>query len=749
MIDTGAIPAELRRERRWLLWRFEQRDGKATKVPWQPCDRHASSTDSSTWSTFEAASKALEGGGFDGLGFALGDGWAGVDLDGCRDSNGELTGEARALVNRFGSYAESSPSGRGVHILVRGVLPDGARRNGVEVYSSGRYFTVTGAQLEGAPGTVEHRQGELEQLYAQLRTAQGNNGKRATAPAPPVAADSEGDLGRTHAALLELDPAYVTRWERRGEWADDSRADFSLAVRLLQEGETDDQVIGNVLAASRMAHGDRDVRKVQRRDYLSRTIAEARARVAADGTDGSASRPASHHPATHTANAERFIARSGDRARWTPGGGWLLWSGKVWEQDADEARLADLMADVAPVVFDEAAELKRLSRSKEDEKRADELFRWARASHQEEHIRKSLRRARGGLRVTVDQLDRDRLLLNLENGILDLRSGTLRPHDPGELCTKLAPARFDSRAEAPHWGVFLRVLTGDSETLREYLQRAVGYTLSGDTREQCLFLLLGSGANGKSTFLDALLGLLGGYATKTLPELLFATNQDRHPTEVADLAGVRLAVAQEVEEGRRWATQRLKELTGETVIKARRLYCNPFTFSATFKLWVAVNHRPQTTDSTDALWRRLRVIPCRARIVRPDKELGTKLAAERSGILNWALEGFRRWREGGLPKSVEVQAAVEEYRRESDVLGRFLEECAILGEGFSTRASELFAAYEAFCHSQGEERLSGRQFKAELVERGHVVIRRTAGNFYTGLELRDTANQPASLHPGM
>jgi putative DNA primase/helicase len=265
----------------------------------------------------------------------------------------------------------------------------------------------------------------------------------------------------------------------------------------------------------------------------------------------------------------------------------------------------------------------------------------------------------------------------------------------------------------------------------------VGYSLTGDTREQVLFLLHGSGANGKSTFLEVIQALLGEYALQTPAETLVQKQGEGIPNDVARLKGARFVAASETEEGKRLAEGMVKKMTGGDVLTARFLHQEYFEFKPEFKLFLATNHKPLIRGTDHAIWRRIRLIPFQVQIpdAEKDKALPEKLKAERSGILTWALEGCRSWQQEGLSTPAEVLQATEAYRDEMDILKDFLESCCIEKAEAEAKVSDLYAAYVAWCEANGERPLTQRAFGMKLSERGLGQRRTKVARYWVGIGL--------------
>ncbi len=442
--------------------------------------------------------------------------------------------------------------------------------------------------------------------------------------------------------------------------------------------------------------------------------------------------PASILPLTDSGNAERLVRRFGDRMRYChPWGKWLVWDGARWTID-NTAAVERLAKDTVRLVYQEASET-----TPDDQRTA--LVKWGLSCESigRRAAMLNLARSEAGIPIVPDGLDADPWALNVQNGTVDLRTGELRPHRREDLITKLAPVAFDPHAECPTWLAFLRRIMAGNEALIVFLQRAVGYSLTGDVGEQCLFFAHGAGANGKSTFLRALLEVLDDYAIQAAPDLLLSKKTAAHPTELTDLFGRRLAVCQEVESGRSWSEVTVKQLTGGDIIKARRMREDFWEFAPLHKLWVAANHKPIVKGTDHAIWRRIKLIPFTVTIPAEERDphLLEKLLAEGPGILRWAVEGCLAWQRDGLGAPAEVEKATADYRAEMDVVGSFVEDCCEVGVGLSASSKDLYAGYCQWCEDNGEHPIPKRTFGQRLAERGFHDGKSGSVRLWRGLSL--------------
>lgn len=443
---------------------------------------------------------------------------------------------------------------------------------------------------------------------------------------------------------------------------------------------------------------------------------------------------ATARPLTDAGNAERFVTRYGHRVRYVHGWGrWLLWDESRWAND-ERGEVRELAIETARRLLADAA-------NEPDAKARERTVKHALSAERRDRIMAAVDLASSMAPVAAvpDDLDRDLDVLNVPNGEVDLRTGRLERHEPAHLATKLAPVAYDPAADAPTWRAVLERVLPDPE-VRAYVQRAAGYSLTGSVAEQCLFFCYGTGANGKSTFLETLREVLGEgeYAKTAQPDLLLAKKQERHAVELADLRGMRLVSTIEAGEGRAWDEVRVKWLTGGDTISARLMYGNPFSFTPTHKFWIAANHKPRVAGRDLGFWRRVHLVPWTVTIpeAERDPDLRAKLRAELPGILRWAVEGCLEWRRGGLRPPKAVLDATGAYRSAEDVLGAFLdEECMGKADGKVDQPA-LFSEYRQWAERTGERPMSARAFGAAIEERGLERERSNGRTWIRGLVLR-------------
>jgi putative DNA primase/helicase len=338
--------------------------------------------------------------------------------------------------------------------------------------------------------------------------------------------------------------------------------------------------------------------------------------------------------------------------------------------------------------------------------------------------------------ATADQWDTNSWLLNTPAGTIDLQTGEMHAHCRMDFITKMTSV--GPSGACPQWHVFLNHVTNGDLELQAFLQRIIGYALTGSTQENVLFFLFGTGANGKSVFLSTISGILGDYS-KTAPASSFtASTTEQHPTDLAGLRGARLVTAVETEDGARWAEAKIKSLTGGEKIAARLMRCDFFEYVPEFKLFIAGNHKPSLRSVDEAMRRRHLLVPFTVTIPpeKRDPRLAEKLRAEFPGILKWAVDGCLEWQRSGLKPPSAVLKATRDYFSAEDTLGAWLEDRCIRGMDYWACGAELFSDYRSWSTPSGEPPLSQRRFSQSLESRGFTPVRTSSARGFRGIQLR-------------
>lgn len=754
---------ELKQQRRWVCFK-----SLTDKAPMNAkTGYNASSTKPDTWATYAEAIAAKEHYGWLGVGMVLhGDGVVGIDLDDCLkpvDDGYQRSKFARYIMELAQSYAEVSPSGEGIHIIGLGQLPTAIKAsvNGdaVEVYATGRYLTFTEEWVESTPLELRSIQHAIDEITDMVELER----EKAMHKPAPKAASSFDDA--------HLERVWLT-WRERAERimrsaSEGNRHNSRLKASRLMGGALaalrergfnpmgDDEAINYIYDLLIPDQGDQRIERRAIEDGLYYGLTQPleiweSKRTSMSHTTQS---PEPHIPTptpdapeyhlTDIGNGQRLVDACAGRlvhvAEWKQ---WLVWDGKRWMR-GDDAGVSILAHKVALSIYDDISK-------QVDEKRRKDYVRWAMTSESAQRIEAMIKTARPYLTKSHDIFDTHAHLLTVANGIVNLRTGQLIDHDATLMLTKMTPVPYDASAKAPKWFAFLDTIFEQNYDLIQFIQRAVGYTLTGSVDAHCLFFLYGIGANGKSTFLETLRMLMGEYYITTSVEAMLSSDNANNATPyVASLPGIRLAMASEMPEGRRFNESLIKDITGGGTIVARHLYGAPFQFQPSHTLWISGNHKPRITGTDEGIWRRIRLIPFNA-FIEPDKrrpmaEVLEEFRAELPGILAWAVQGAIAWYDWGLPRSSTIEQATMEYRDEEDVVARFLSDRCVLMPTATTVKHKVFDEWQKWCEEETEKAAHGwsqRRFTEQLKRKG-IELGGMGRMMYIGIGLKSPREEGA------
>ncbi len=437
-----------------------------------------------------------------------------------------------------------------------------------------------------------------------------------------------------------------------------------------------------------------------------------------------AAEPEAPEKTTELGNARRLARLHGRDLRYVdPWGKFLIWDGARWALDQEKAidRLAENVA----------RDIDRQSAETADSNERKELRKWASASERKATKEGMFDWIKNRIAALPDHFDADKFLITARNKTLELDQGKAREPAREDLITKRADVEYKTGADCPEFKKFLDMIMNGEAELIDFLQKAVGYSMTGAIDERCIFILYGPGRNGKTTFIQTISGLLNDYAQRIPTETLLARRTEGIPNDIAALKGIRFAYAEEAKQGRSFSEGKLKDLTGGTTLPARFMRAEWFNFRPEFKLWLCTNHKPVIKGTDDAVWDRIRLIPFRVKIpdakMKPLREVEEMFNAERPGIFNWALEGAARWLKEGLKQPAAVRAAGAEYRNEMDIIAGFIEDRVEFDKLKEATVKELYEAYCAWCESNGEKPIGKRDFGERIRERGIDQYQRPAG----------------------
>jgi putative DNA primase/helicase len=439
---------------------------------------------------------------------------------------------------------------------------------------------------------------------------------------------------------------------------------------------------------------------------------------------------------TDLGNAERLGALHGRDIRYVPGIGWLAWDGRRWGRD-DTGEMMRRAKVTARSIYNDAAGC-------DDDEERRRIAAWARTSESEARLRAMTNLAASEQQLVrrANTLDADPWLLNVANGTIDLRTGKLRGHDRADLITKLAPVEYHPDARSARWDSHLRRVTGDDDELAAFLRRVAGYTLTGDVSEEILPFLHGPGATGKTATIETIKTTLGDYASTADFETFLKRRGDSGiRNDIARLAGARMVVSVEVDDGKHLAEGLIKQITGGDTVTARYLYAEAFEYSPQFTLWLVANARPRVHADDDALWRRILQVPF-TEVIPPherDPELKRALRTdpdERAAVLAWLVQGCLEWQQRGLDVPERVRDYTNEYRAENDPIAEWIADDCHLGDQHWTAAKTLRAAYEHWCEESGQKPLdASRAWGKALKAHGCTRARRHDGHGWQGIGL--------------
>ena len=734
-----------------------------------------------------------------GFVFSADDPFTGIDIDNCLDQNGTLAKWAQPVIDLFmPTYCEISPSGTGLKLWIEGkkslhLWGNKCRKGEVEVYDKQRFFTLTGKvfgqENSGDAGIfqpvdIQDRSADLDTLHkmwfaTEIPETTSLNHSDDAVPLTPLTPLTPTNAEDDHAILQRAfiaDPKFHDLYANGNisQYDSSSEADASLCCKLAfwfqnQTGKIDQYFRSSALM--------RD--KWNRDSYRNTTIQFAvdntqprdplhQAKILIAPPTANAPKPQAVQSQPHTANNKKNNGAKADAETsdadadistnalpkteahyrdtllklgaqnnllWCDTlGQWLIWNDKQWKFD-DTKQIFNLTDQLIPHFL-------HLSATAADNDQRTLYWDLAKGCSSHSKQKNIAEMVKPKTPVTVSQLDQHHTLLNALNGTINLTTGDVSPHNPKHLITKLVNANLphpdaEPQPSTTRWLSFLNEIMDGNTQLIEFLQRAIGYALFGLTTEHYLFVLHGHGRNGKSTFIDVITEILGDYAMPAAPDLLMNRgNNESHPTEIAELRGMRLICCSETEQNHRLKESLVKRLTGGDTLKGRYMHQNFFSFKPSHTLFMATNRTPEVSGTDTGIWSRLRLIPFNVSFEgREDTSLKQKLLAEADHILHWATQGAVQWYNHGLTFPTEVINASSQWRHDADILGRFIEDQCAVAELFEEKSSEIYKAYKAFCEEAGERYDSSKKFALKMTEKGFQKKKRNNGAFWLGIKM--------------
>lgn len=712
---------------------------------------------SDTWSDFETAVR--QSGKYSGIGFMFSNSpFFGVDLDDMPNDiqdyqNGGTDNIISEFVNTLQSYTEFSQSKTGVHIICKGTLPEGRRKakndsGGFEMYENGRFFVVTGNYCSEY-GYINDCTESVKPLHSKYlgKTAEPKPNKNIT-----VNLNSVDDIvraaciaknGSLFKALYSGDfSAYSSQSEADmafcnmlAFWCgcDAEKMDAIFRQSGLMRDKWDRKQSGTtygVITLQKAISGCSQTYNPKKQNDYSISIGNGKVIQTVDEEKMRA------YTFDDMGNAERFVDLFGENVRYCyTEKKWYFYNSMRWS--VDNLGVILRMADKCVEAMKAEAKLYLQADEESGGDMAKAFEKHMKSSRSNKSKKAMLNEIEHHLPILPIQMDRYKMALNTPSGIINLKNGDVKAHNPEYYFTKITSVDCADAADCPRWLAFLDdIFAGDKDLIR-YIQKAVGYSLTGSTAEQCAFFLYGTGRNGKSTFIDVIRDVFGDYAANIQPETIMVKSSQSNAinSDIARLKGARLVTSVEPNEGVRLNEGLLKQLTGDDTVTARKLYSEEFEFKPEFKLWMATNHKPIIRGTDTGIWRRIHMIPFNVQIPedKVDKNLTHKLKAEMTAIFKWCIDGCLMWQREGLQMPAAVLKSVREYRREMDVISAFIEDkCTLEG---TVQASMLYAAYASWADSNNEYCMSNTKFSTELAKRFEKIKGRNY-NYFTGISIR-------------
>ena len=778
------IPAELKANAAFCLWKLEKKGGRPTKLPYNPKNGQLAKTnDASTFSDFATAMTAYAMGGWDGIGYRVSEGIGAIDIDHCIREDGTLNDVAASILATMSeAYFEKSPSGTGLRGFFK-LSSDFAydktvyyvnnRKHGLEVYLPGttnRFVTVTGDVYRS--GSVARNDTALQSVLDTFmkRKSKAGVGFKGT----PVSYFTDEQV-ITHAEKSASGEKFKDLYEGNWNGYFDSQSDADMAfismlafwcgcveeqidrifrssglMRDKWDRMTGESTYGQITIRNAVSSCSEIYRPVQDgytnaeddfRNLDVNTIQEERDRREKEGysftpdyrcLDTTIEALAPHtnprYESFQIGNARMFvdyfrriILKNDTR------GCWYIYDGRVWRPDNHDLRISEMAKEFYSILHNFANTI-----TSEDTR---ERFLKRVALLDQKKYRDIMIKDSGNsteIAVNMHAFDRDKYIFNCHNGTYDLKTGTFRPHSPSDFLTKLTEVDYDPEATCPRWDSFMEeVFEGDADRIR-YLQKAIGYAMSGDTRLECMFILYGpTSRNGKGTTMETVLRILGEYGRTAKPDMLSKKNfaDSSGPSEdVARLNGARMVNVSEPEKSMVIDASLTKQMTGNNTLTARYLRENSFEFKPQFKLIIDTNHLPQISDMTLFESDRIRIIPFNRHFAEDERDIDLKAFFAQpenlSGILNWCLEGYRLYQKEGLRMPDSVKSATQEYKDQSDRISMYTVQCLRREAGKELRASAVYTRYKEWCAENGFKYENASNFRKKMEAAGFTYMRR-------------------------
>ena len=752
--DIEKIPKELHHLKQWVGWKkgIRQDNEKITKLPINAMTGGSAKTnDPNTWTDMMGAIVGVDRYKLDGIGFVLSDNYFGVDLDDCSEDL------KREFIDQLQSYTEISQSGNGIHIICKGVIPKSARTKGVEIYQGSRYFVMTGNAIGNYE--IEDCSEKIKPLYDKYIYEKRKPKQEIVQPMhQPIFLDDKdlfikarNSRNGQHFSLL-----FDGVWE--GQYESQSEADLAFANLLAFWSNKNIEQMDRIFRMSGL-YRDKWDRKQSGSTYGLLTLQKAidqstttyskayedEANVVVNAKTGMVYiKKQDQYELDDTGNAKRFIDRIGDFVKYNfENNKWVIWNEKYWQVD-----IKNQIKRYAEMIVEEM----RIEASQEtNEGLRKEMIRNVKKASNSSGKKALLEEAQHleNIPTVNNDYDQDDFYLNTMSGVVDLNSGEIIDHNKDLLMSKIIPYKVVFDQKPTKWLNFLDDIFLKDQEMIDFIQKAIGYTLTGSIREQSMFLAFGEGNNGKSVFLDVLSRMMSDYGMTAQVESLLERKggSSNHTADLARLKGARFVTTGENNQGTKINEGLVKQLTGGEKITARFLYGQEFEFYPNFKIWLATNHKPIIRGNDKGIWRRIIAIPFTYQVPshKINRDLIYELQQEIPMILAWAIEGCLKYKKEGLKIPKVIQEANKDYRKEMDIIQTFLDENVDYVDNALCGAKELYVEYDQWSQVNKEYQMSSTIFGRELGKRFNK-IRKASGWYYEGIRLKKDNPDPTYVY---
>ena len=735
MFNYDNIPETLKQFNQFLNFKIKTKEnGKSGKPPVDKNGYTISYQKTENWMTFEGAianyNKCEK---IDGINFVLTkeDDLVGIDLDNCVN-NGSIEDWANDWIQTLDSYTEISPSETGLRIFIKGEISSNKNKGNIEAYGYDKVLTLTGNRLENTPTNINARQEGLDKLMEHLNTET----QYQTQNLQPITTnnlDDDSIIGK--AKTNSTTGAEFTRLFEQGidDGEDHSELDYWLCKTLAFWSGKNEETIDRIFRTSELYREKWEIDSY-RESTIKKSIENTfncydpdyKINTPNNGTANKERLDKNYFESslyfwvqdTELGVAEKVVENHGENIKWCEAWSkWLFWNGKYWETDESQQHVSELVKKTIKELIQDI--LNKSEQITDDNKK--DIYR--KLKHLNNNKLNNICNLIKAVRpVSPEVFDTNSYLLNVKNGTINLKTGKLEPHIKTNCITKYIDIGYAPNAKSKRWDEFLKQVMKDKENIG-YLKKAVGYSLTGSTEEECLHFLYGSGRNGKTTFTRTIEQILGDYSQKAPVSIVLKKERNNRSAsnDIARMKGARFVSTTELSQHQKFEEGLVKDLTSTDTLNGRFLFSEYFEFKPSHKLWMYGNHKPYITGQDEGIWRRIRPIPFTVQIPedKKDTKLSDKLSKELNGILAWAVQGCLEWQQEGLEPTVSIKKAREEYREEMrDSVSLFVEDCCVTEGNTHIVSSELFESYTGYCEKENLSAMSKKAFGIRLKEEG-------------------------------